>query len=276
MIFKWKNETLLITGASSGLGLALSKKAGELKASVIMIAKNLENLEKAQKEVINRGGKAYIYPFDLHDVDLIGDLYKKIIKEIDKVPSILINNAGYNAAGFVQNTPLDVYERNYKVNVLAPIALMQCAIPDMLTNKKGVIVNIMGAANYHSFPGASSYGSTKVALGAIHESLQTEVSGLPIRTLKVNPGGFRSNYGKNRLIEGRFKDYKFPEHTGGKDPAIVASEIFKAVEQGKKELNLSSGMDRIGYHLNYWAPRLVDKLLVMRNQLLLSKRPDFT
>lgn len=269
----WKGETIIITGASSGLGRALSLKAGELHATVIIIARNSENLEKVKKEVDSMGGTGHTFTFDLHHVDKIPNLYREILDTTKKTPTILINNAGYNATGFVQNTPVDVYEDNYKVNVLAPIALIQSVLPDMTSNKQGVIINILGAANYHSFPCASSYSSTKVALGAIHESLKTEVAGLPVKTMSVNPGSFRSNYNKNRKVDGRLKDYKFSEHSGGKDPTVIADAIFKAIEQGDEDIDLSSGMDRIGHHLNYWMPKLVDKLLVSRNEALISKRP---
>lgn len=269
----WKSEIIMITGSSSGLGRALSLKAGELGATVIMIARTQEHLNQVRIEVESRGGMGHVFPFDLHHVNKIADLYAEIKTRIGNTPTILINNAGYNATGFVQNTPVDVYEDNYRVNVLAPIALIQSVLPDMIENRKGAIVNILGAANYHSFPCASSYSSTKVALQAIHESLQAEVAGLPVQTLRVNPGGFRSNYHKNRKIDGRLKDYRFPEHRGGKDPAVVADAIFRAMEEGKEEIDLSSGMDRIGHHLNYWMPRLVDKLLVSRNKKLIRKRP---
>lgn len=273
MDVKWEKEVVLITGASSGLGRALSRKVAEKKASIIMVGRNSANLEKSGTEVSAAGGRPYLFPFDLHDTLKVAEFYKELISRIGKTPSILINNAGYNAAGFVQNTPVEVYERNFKVNVFAPVALIQCVLPDMLANQRGVIVDIVGAANYHSFPGASSYCATKVALGAIHESLQTELADLSVRTLKVNPGSFRSNYGKNRLVQGRLKDYQYPVHSGGKDPEFVALKIIQAIEQKKSELNLSSGMDRIGHHLAYWAPKLVDKLLVMRNGELLKHRP---
>lgn len=268
-----KNEVVLITGASSGLGRSLALKAAESGSTIIMIARNKENLNLVKNEVVAKGGQAYAFAFDLHEIERIPGLYKDITSKIGKTPTILINNVGYNAVGFVQNTPIEIYERCFRANTFAPIVLVQCVLPDMLKKRKGVIVNIMSGVMYHSFPGVSPYCASKVALGAIHESLKAELWGLPIKTLYVNPGGFRSNFFKKTEAGGRLKDYKFPEFGGPKDPGIVASAIYKAIEQGEEEVNLGSLMDKVGYHLNYWIPKLVDKIIVIRNKKILEKRP---
>ena len=189
-------------------------------------------------------------------------------------PTILINNAGYSEAGFVQNTPVNTYMDNFKVNFFAPIALIQSALPDMLERRKGKIISIINSAMFHSFPGTSSYCSSKSALGALHESLTAELSGLPVKTLYVNPGVFQSNYVKNIRTENRLKDFTYNECSNGhRSASDVADAIFDAVETGKEEINLNSLMGRIGDHLAYWAPGILDKIVVHQNRELIEKRP---
>ncbi len=269
----WAEEIILITGASSGLGKALAHKAGSLKATTTLISRNEEQLQEVKYTVEKNGGKAFTFIYDLHDVQTIGDLYKDIKEQVGAAPTVLINNAGYNATGFVMDTPVSAYMNNFNVNFFSPIAMIQAVLPDMVKKGGGTIVNILGAANYHSFPGASSYCASKVALAAMHESLQAELAGLPIRTLSVNPGGVKTNYGRNRQVHGALQRHDFGVH-GGEDPMVVATRILNAIAQGKKEINLCSGLDKIGPHLAYWFPKLVDKLLINRNKGLIEKRRE--
>ncbi|MCP4147597.1 MAG: SDR family NAD(P)-dependent oxidoreductase, partial [bacterium] len=252
MKFDWKNEVVFITGASSGLGRALALQAGELGAAVILAGRDEKCLEQTAEEVGTKGGTPHIFVFDLAEVYEIPALYKQFMEKMDKPVTILINNAGYNAAGFVQNTPLEVYERNYRVNTLAPVALIQCVMPGMIKQAKGGIANVLSTAMYHSFPGISSYYSSKFALRAIHESLKTEVAGTGIQTLYVEPCGFRSNYWKNIDFGERWKKFRHPENKNAMDPAGIALKVFEAFDKGKEEIVLGGFKDKIGRHLNYW------------------------
>lgn len=273
MSFNWKNEVILITGASSGLGRALALRSGELGATVILIARNKERLTEVSEEISKNGGIAFDFLFDLGDVAKIPDLYEIIVGEAKKVPTILINNVGYQAAGFVQNTPVEVYERNFRVNAIAPVVLIQCVLPDMLRREKGVIANVMSSIMYHAFPGVSSYAASKKALGAIHESLKAEMTGTPVKTLYIRPGSFQSSYWENTDVGDRIKEFAYPSGERLRKPSYVAAKICEAIENGKENFILSSFKDKVGYHLSYWAPRILDKIIIHKNRKLLAKRP---
>ncbi len=274
MEFNWENEVIFVTGASSGLGKALALMAGELNATVISIARNEEVLKEVTNEINGSGGSGYYYCFDLENISQIPEFYKEIVQEVGKTPTILINNVGYQVAGFVQNTPVEVYNKNYRVNTLAPIALIQCALPDMINHNKGVIANVMSSIMYHAFPGVSSYCASKCALGAIHESLKTELSGTNVKTLRIRPGSFKSNYWENTDVDGRISDFKLPAGNGLRDPSFVATKICEAIERGDSEINLSTLKDKIGYHLSYWAPGTLDKIIADKNRNFVKKYPD--
>ena len=273
MSFEWRKEIVLITGASSGLGKALAIEAGARGATVVMIARNKEILDMNADRIHEDGGKAYSFKFDLSKTKNIYNLYETIKEEIEAVPTCLINNAGYAAAGFVANTPVNVYERNFQVNVFAAIAMIQCVLPDMLKIEKGVIANVMGSAMYHSFPGMSSYCATKVALNAIHESLKIELSGLSVHTLYINPGVFDSNFYINADLKDRLGSYGYPRSLNASKPETIAPKILDAIEKGKEEIVLMSFFAKVGYNLKYWYPNLLNKLLVNRNQELITNRP---
>ncbi len=269
-----QKEVVLVTGASSGLGRAIAIRASERKATVILLARNTERLQQVADEVSARGGLPHFYSFDLENTYGISELFTKIVSQVGASPTVLINNAGYNAAGFIQNTPIEVFEKNYRVNTLAAIALIQCVLPDMVRRKSGAIANIMSTAMYHSFPAISSYYASKFALRAIHESLRAEVADYCIKTLYVEPCGFLSNYWKNVDVGTRLKNFKHPEHKTGHDPMDIADKIYTCLGKGQDRLIMGGIKDKIGYHLNYWLPQLVDKLIIGRNQKLLANRPD--
>ncbi len=273
MEFNWKNEVMFVTGASSGLGQALALRAGKLNATVISIARNEEVLKEVNDEINKSGGNGYYKCFDLSNVSQIPEVYREVVKEVGKAPTILINNVGYQVAGFVQNTPIEVYEKNYRVNTLAPIALIQCMLPDMIKRNKGVIANVMSSIMYHAFPGVSSYCASKCALGAIHESLGTELSGTNVKTLRIRPGSFKSNYWENTDVDGRIRDFILPSGDDLRDPSFVATKICEAIEKGDSEVNLSTLKDKIGYHLSYWAPGTLDKIIIDKNRKLINKYP---
>ncbi len=274
MEFNWKNEVMMVTGASSGLGKALALRTGELNATVICIARKEEILKEVTEEINGNGGNGYYYSFDLQNISQIPDLYRTAIKDVGIPPTILINNVGYQVAGFVQNTPVEVYDKNYRVNTLAPIGLIQCALPDMISQNKGVIANVMSSIMYHAFPGVSSYCASKCALGAIHESLKSELSGTNVKTLRIRPGSFRSNYWKNTSVDGRIRDFKLPNSDEQRDPSFVAAKICEAIENGDSEINLSTLKDKIGYHLSYWTPGTLDRIIADKNRNLINKYPD--
>lgn len=258
----WENENVLITGATSGLGKALSYKFGELGSQVIMLSKNIDELQKMKKEIKN---SIYVH-FDLENIDKISEMCAEIEKVLGKSPSILINCVGYQVIGLVSKIPLEIYEKNYKVNTLAPIALIQRLLPNMLKTK-GTIINIYSSIMYHAYPGKSSYCATKKALQAIHESLKLELFGTNVKTICVRPGSMKTNYWKNS--QNLMNNYT-PPIAFGKDPKIVADKIVGAIEKHKDEVDLSTLKDKIGYHLSYWCPKLLEKVILRSNKTFIE------
>ena len=142
----------------------------------------------------------------------------------------------------------------------------------MIKNKKGLIANILSAVVYHSFPGVSAYFSAKSALGAIHEALNIELAGTPVKTLYIRPGGYLSNYWKNTEIGSRIQDFKYPPLHDLRDPKYLANRIFKAIEQEKVEVQIGSWKDRLGYHMSYWAPKFLDRIIAGKNKQLIQNK----
>lgn len=261
---KWKDEVVLITGASSGLGKSLALRAGELGATVILISRNEERLKAVSRKIT----KSFYFSFDLENIEEISTLYKKIVDKVGKSPTILFNCVGYQFEGFIHEVPIKAYERILKVNTLAPVALIQCVLPDMVKQGRGVIANVFSPM-YHALPGFSGPCASKKALEAIHESLKSEVHGLPIKTLYIIPGTMRTNVWKNTKVYG-IKRKDFPNDDAGRNPYDISKKIFDAIEQGKEKFTLIGFDSKLIRHLNYWAPSLLDRVIVYKKRELLK------
>ncbi|SDT85559.1 SDR family NAD(P)-dependent oxidoreductase [Desulfobacula phenolica] len=274
---KWKEQVAFITGASSGLGRSLAIELSKRKTTLILLGRNPSSLDELKKKCTENGSASYSLRYDLTNLDSFSDVYGKIISKIKKNPTLLFNCAGYNPPGFIMDTPVNVFEENFRVNTFAPVLLIQQMLPKMLKNNFGVIVNIMSSGMYHSFPGMGSYCSSKMALAALHESLKTELDGTSVRTLYVNPGAFQSNYFQNMRPHGALQTYNFQSKVAAsvKKPEIVVEKIISAIEDGGDEIDLSTWKDKIGCHLNYWMPRFIDKMIVKSNKALLEYRDKY-
>ncbi|MCP4763572.1 MAG: hypothetical protein GY870_17505 [archaeon] len=101
--------------------------------------------------------------------------------------------------------------------------------------------------------------------------MSLELSGTPINTLYIRPGGFLSNYFEFSHANSRINDFEFPSKEDIKDPEYFVSKIFKAIETKKSEVNCGTLRDRIGYQLNYWAPAILHKVINYSNRNLINK-----
>ena len=265
----WSNQTVLIAaGSFEGVSRALTAHAIGKGACVIVLARSGREYQETYQEKDN----VFVFPTSFQDLDAVPRLYALVKEVTGKTPTIFINDIRYQLSGLVENTPIWEYEWSFRSNALFVVELVQNLIPDMLANKNGVIVNILSAVIYHSFPGVSAYFSAKAGLGAIHESLRAELIGTPIRTLYVRPGGFLSNYWKKTDIGNRIEDFPYPSYSDIRDPEHFAKRLFRAIELGKVEVNTGSIKDRLGYHLNYWAPSVLERIISKYNQDIVGQK----
>jgi NAD(P)-dependent dehydrogenase (short-subunit alcohol dehydrogenase family) len=175
--------TAIITGASRGLGLALARALAADGWSLVIDARDATDLERAAFEI----GDAVAVPGDVADPDHRRALVEAAGGRID----LVVNNAsllGPSPQPPLADYPLDVLERVYAVNVLAPLALIQRALP--LMHDGACIVDVTSDAGVEAYPGWGGYGSSKAALEQLTAVLAAEHPELRIYT--VDPGDMRT------------------------------------------------------------------------------------
>ncbi|KAI1460572.1 putative short chain oxidoreductase/dehydrogenase [Annulohypoxylon moriforme] len=179
-----ETQVWLITGASRGIGLELTKAALKVGHKVVACYRNKAKLGSTFTEVEALGGTWLQLDVVAEDVE-----YKvqSVIAQHGHI-DVLINNAGYGMNGSVEETSVDQINAIFKTNFVGSLRTIQAVLPSMRSRRSGTIVNISSSLGISPAPGLGIYAATKFALEAATESLQIELSSFNIRTLLIEPG----------------------------------------------------------------------------------------
>ncbi len=196
MMIDLKHKRILITGASSGIGKALSFELAKRGAHLILSARRKFPLEKLSEQIQYKHPgirRPLVFPCDLSKMEEIQDLFSFCRDQLGCI-DILVNNAGIGVYGEATLISLEDNKRIMDVNYFGAVQCMLEAIPLLKMNGWGVIVNICSVAAIHGVPYLSAYGASKAALQTFSQSLQAELRRDRISLLIVNPGYTRTGF----------------------------------------------------------------------------------
>ena len=171
-------KTVIITGASSGIGKAAASKIAAAGGIPILVARSMDKLEEVKAEIERAGGTAYAYSCDLSDTDAIEALVEKIFSEHAAI-DMLVNNAGRSIRRSVEYSydRFHDYERTVQLNYLGTIKLIMGVLPHMREKKSGHIVNVSSIGVQANPPRFSAYVASKAALDAFTRVVSSETIG---------------------------------------------------------------------------------------------------
>lgn len=228
-MFRGKN--VVITGGSSGLGLALAKKFAEEGAVVILIARDQEKLEVAVKGINRRGGSAHFFPADVTSGDVMMNTFNRIDAEIGP-PDILVNSAGVLREGYFDRLSLETFREVIETNYYGVLNAIKAALP-FLIRRQGRIVNISSVAGLMGVFGYTAYCSSKFALTGLTESLRYEMKPLGVRVHLVCPSEFISamtfNLSETRTPENKAHTLTIPQY----DVDTMVRDTISGIKKGK-------------------------------------------
>lgn len=194
-------ETVLITGASSGIGLELAKffaaeNGPDGGSKIILVARNKPALESLARELTAQF-KAHVtvLPADLS----LPDAPKQIFDQLQAANihvDVLVNNAGFGAIGAFAQLPLDRQLEMIQVNITALTALTRLFLPGMIRAARGGILNVGSVAGFVTGPGMGVYYATKAFVLSFSEALAAEVQGTGVVVSVLCPGPTATNFGK--------------------------------------------------------------------------------
>lgn len=182
-------QVVLITGASAGIGAALAQVLAEHYAGIrlVLAARNVEKLSRVAEQCSKAGADVLTVPTDLAQVEQVNALARAAIDRFGRV-DVLVNNAGYGQMGPIELIPTMATQRQFQVNLLGPIALIQALIPVMRNQGGGRIINVSSLAGKIAFPFGGLYSASKFALESLSDSLRRELAPFNIRVSVIEPG----------------------------------------------------------------------------------------
>ncbi|WP_298147093.1 SDR family NAD(P)-dependent oxidoreductase [uncultured Acinetobacter sp.] len=171
-----EGKIVLVTGASSGIGLTTANKLADAGAHVLLLARTQETLEVVQAGIVGRGGQASVYACDLNDLEEIDRVSAQILADVGHI-DILINNAGRSIRRAVHES-LDRFhdfERTMQLNYFGSVRLIMNLLPKMMLRRQGHIINISSIGVLANATRFSAYVASKAALDAFSRCLSAEV-----------------------------------------------------------------------------------------------------
>ncbi len=184
-----KNQVVLITGCSSGIGKALSEEFHRCGFRVIATARRLDSIDDLQKKGVST------YSLDVTDKDGINRVIDTILEQ-EKHIDVLVNNAGYGLMGPAIEIPEEELNQQFQTNVIAPLIIAQKTAPSMKDRGYGVIINIGSISGIATTPFSGAYCASKAALHALSDALRMELAPFGIHVVSVQPGAVKSKFGE--------------------------------------------------------------------------------
>jgi len=181
-------KVAIVTGASRGIGSAISIALAKEGATVVLAARSINKLEETARQVTKAGGKAQIVVTELTDEESIKNLVRTAKEKFGRL-DILVNNAGVTHSAKLDRTETKDWDYCMQVNARAPFILCREALPLLRKAKAGYIINIASVVGVKGYPLQSAYTASKHAIRGMTISLAEELKGSNIRVHLLCPGG---------------------------------------------------------------------------------------
>ena len=256
----FKNKTIWITGASSGIGEATAYTFAKEGAKLILTALEADILENVKAKALQAGASAVeILPFDLSRLDELENLANEALAKFGKI-DILYNNAGISQRSNTIDISMDVIRKIMDVNYFAPVILTKTLLPKMVGQGGGHFVVTTSIAGKFGFPLRCAYSSSKHALYGFFETVQAEYFNQNIRVTIVCPGRVQTKISFYALEKDGSQHGKIDKgQADGVTAEYAARKIVKAVSKEKREI-LIGKKELLMVYIKRFFPALAAKM----------------
>lgn len=228
-------RTVLVTGASSGIGVAIAVELGRLGWRIGLGARRVDRLEETATAVREVGGTAFAHSLDVTDAESVDAWFAAVTAALGPVDA-LVNNAGMATPGWLHRTPADAVRREVETNLLGPILTSRVAIASLRERgARGDLVFVTSDATRHARPRMATYTATKAGLEALAHSIALECEGTGIRSTVVRVGPTLSEFGFGWPMDeledlmNYWPRYGLQRHAGLLEPTAVAGAVITAL-----------------------------------------------
>ncbi len=231
-------RTVVVTGASAGIGVAIARALGELGFTVALGARRRDRLEQVAKEVEAAGGQAFVHELDVADGASVEAFFTALEADFGAADAV-VNNAGVDNPGAFHETDPAELERSVAVNLLGPMYVCRRALPAMVEAGQGDLVFISSHAAREYRPAQAAYGATKAGLENLARTLGLELEGTGVRSTIVQVGATQSEFHTNwtpdqitHLLK-YWKKFGVQRHLAMMPPESVARAVVLALTTPK-------------------------------------------
>ena len=237
-------STVLLTGATGGLGQAIARALWHKGAQLILTGRRVDVLQPLAKELDARA-----LAVDLNDAAELD----RLVGEAGEV-DILIANAALPASGMLDSFTIGEIDRALDVNLRAPIALTHAFAPQMCERKRGQLVFMSSLAGKAATPGSSLYNATKFGLRGFASAMRAELRESGVGVSTIFPGFIRE--------AGMFAEagVKLPPGVGTRTPRDVANAVVSAIERNRAEVDVAPVTLRVGSAISGLAPEMAARV----------------
>lgn len=230
----FKNKTVLITGASSGIGKQTAFEFAKLGANIILVARRKEKLDELANELEKFNVITFVCKCDVSDKEQVKEMSKTVLEKFDSI-DVLVNNAGFAIYGSVKDLSIDEIESQMETNYFGMMYCIKNFLPSMLDKKSGHIVNVASVAASFGLPGIASYCASKFAMLGFSEGLKHELHGTGVGVTVVSPIMVRTDFFDHPSFE------KMPKYSPTSlSSKTVAKAILKAANSPRLEIIVPS------------------------------------
>ena len=216
-----------VTGSSSGMGYETSLILARNGFHTYATMRKVDGGGGGSKQIIdiakNENLPLQVIQLDVNNDKSVTEAINRIANEKGRI-DVVINNAGYDLMGALEETSIDEIKAQFETNFFGAVRVMQAVIPMMRKQGEGIIVNITSLGGRISFPLNSPYHATKFALEGLSESIQYELEPFGIKIIVIEPGGVGSNFLKNLKWASKMSD---PLNSPYRSMQNSMSEYFK-------------------------------------------------
>jgi len=255
----FKNKVVWITGASSGIGEALTYEFADQGAKLIISSNQQKELDRVKEKCEQIGAECYIQFLDVTDIDKMQSITDSLIEKFGSI-DVLVNNAGISQRSLVTETPLEVDRKIMEIDYFGTIALTKTVLPYMIKNGGGYIAATSSISGKFGFPLRSAYAAAKHALHGFFETLRSEVYADNIKILIAFPGRIKTDISLHALTKDGTAHGKMDE---GQNRGITAEKCAKqyvnAIRKDKKEV-LIGASELLMVYIHKFFPKLFYKL----------------
>jgi len=238
------SKVIFITGASSGIGKSIGEFLHAKGYTVYGTSRNPETIKDSVFPLV---------ALDVRNAESISMAVAEVIAKAGTI-DVLVNNAGVGITGPIEEIPANEIRNNFEINLFGPIEVMKAVLPQMRSQKSGLIINVTSIAGYMGLPYRGIYSASKGALELITEALRMEVKEFGVTITSVAPGDFATNIAAGRyhapLVKGSAyeKPYGITLETmnthvdAGSNPMQMAEAVYSIMKTPNPDVHYKVGM----------------------------------